>query len=305
MHLLFSGWNHGRRSREEKGSCCSRNQEKGSCCHGSHQEKVPAVPETLKKNRRNFAELKIKHLRKKFAQKMLRKARRKLIYEKAKHCHKEYRQTYRTEIRMARVARKAGNFYAPAEPELVFVIRIRGSNGMSPKVRKVLQLLHLCQIFDGTFVKLNKASINMLRIVEPYIAWGYPNLKAKSEPRKRGVKRPAVEMYGSSFDLDYKIQHDYDDRMHSYPACVPPPPPIARAVVPSKCQRVSGNTSRRGKSFNSKNGQRGLSSKSGKWKGDDIQAIKKELTQIKQKVDSLLENLEKNRKGTEQTNSWS
>ncbi|KAF3825468.1 hypothetical protein GH733_005450 [Mirounga leonina] len=60
--------------------------------------KVPAVPETLKKKRRNFVELKIKRLRKKFAQKMLRKARRKLIYEKAKHYHKEYRQMYRTEI---------------------------------------------------------------------------------------------------------------------------------------------------------------------------------------------------------------
>uniref|UniRef100_A0A2K6T9D3 Heterogeneous nuclear ribonucleoprotein C n=1 Tax=Saimiri boliviensis boliviensis TaxID=39432 RepID=A0A2K6T9D3_SAIBB len=109
------------------------------------------------------------------------------------------------------------------------------------------------------------------------------------------VKKPDVEAIfsNSSFDLDYDFQRDYYDRMYSYPARVPPPPPIARAVVPSKRQRVSGNTSRRGKSgFNSKSGQRG-SSKSGKLKGDDLQAIKKELTQIKQKVDSLLENLEK------------
>ena len=101
---------------------------------------------------------------------MLRKARRKLIYEKAKHYHKEYRQMYRTEIRMARMARKAGNFYAPAEPKLAFVIRIRGISGVSPKVQKVLQLLRLQQIFSGTIVKLNKASVNMLRTVEPYIA---------------------------------------------------------------------------------------------------------------------------------------
>ena len=142
------------------------------------KKKVPAMPETLKKRQRNFAELKIKHLRKKFAQKMLRKARRKLIYEEAKHYHKEYRQMYRTEIRMARMARKASNFYVPAEPKLAFVIRIRGINGVSPKVRKVLQLLRLRQIFSGTFVKLNKASVNMLRIVEP---WGYPNLKSVNE----------------------------------------------------------------------------------------------------------------------------
>ncbi|KAK2090428.1 60S ribosomal protein L7, partial [Saguinus oedipus] len=130
------------------------------------KKKVPAVPKTLKKKQRNFTELKIKRLRKKFAQKMLRKTRWKLIYEKAKHYHKEYRQMYRTEIRMARMARKAGNFYVPAEPKLAFVIRIRSINGVSPKVRKVLQLLRLRQIFNGTFVKLNKASINMLRIIK-------------------------------------------------------------------------------------------------------------------------------------------
>nr|XP_037842547.1 60S ribosomal protein L7-like [Chlorocebus sabaeus] len=145
------------------------------------KRKVPAVPETLKKKQRHFTELKIKRLRKKFAQKMLRKARRKLIYEKVKHYHKEYRQMYRTEIQMTRMARKTGNFYVPAEPKLAFVIRIRGINGVRPKVRKVLQLLRLSQIFNGTFVKLNKVSVNMLRIVEPYIAWGYPNLMSVNE----------------------------------------------------------------------------------------------------------------------------
>ncbi|MBZ3885681.1 60S ribosomal protein L7 [Sciurus carolinensis] len=102
------------------------------------KKKVPAVPETLKKMRRNYAELKVKHLRKKSAQKMLQKARRKLIYEKAKHYHKEYRKMYRTEILMARMARKAGNFYVPAEPKLAFVIRIRGG-GMKKKTTNFVE----------------------------------------------------------------------------------------------------------------------------------------------------------------------
>uniref|UniRef100_A0A2K5Q0A0 Large ribosomal subunit protein uL30 n=1 Tax=Cebus imitator TaxID=2715852 RepID=A0A2K5Q0A0_CEBIM len=127
------------------------------------KKKVPARPETFKMQR-NFTELKINGLRKKFAQKMLHKART-LIYEKAEHYHKEYRQMDRTEIRVARMARKAGNFYVPAKPKVMFL----------------LQLLCLCQIFSGTFVKLNKASINMLRIAERYIAWGYPNLKSVNE----------------------------------------------------------------------------------------------------------------------------
>lgn len=45
-------------------------------------------------------------------------------------------------------------------------------NGVSPRVRKILQLLRLRQINNGVFIKLNKATINMLRLVEPYIAWG-------------------------------------------------------------------------------------------------------------------------------------
>jgi len=45
-------------------------------------------------------------------------------------------------------------------------------NGVSPRTRKILQLLRLRQINNGVFVKLNKASINMLKLVDPYIAWG-------------------------------------------------------------------------------------------------------------------------------------
>ncbi|XP_004092239.1 heterogeneous nuclear ribonucleoprotein C-like 1 [Nomascus leucogenys] len=129
------------------------------------------------------------------------------------------------------------------------------------------------------------------------IAGQVVDINLAAEPKvnrgNAGVKRSAAEMYGSSFDLDYNFQRAYYDGMYSFPARVPPPPPIALAVVPSKRQRVSGNTSRRGKSgSNSKSGKWG-SSKSGKLNGDDLQAIKQELTQIKHKVDSLLENLEK------------
>jgi large subunit ribosomal protein L7e len=31
----------------------------------------------------------------------------------------------------------------------------------------------LLQIFNGVFLKVNKATINMLRRVEPYVAYGY------------------------------------------------------------------------------------------------------------------------------------
>lgn len=106
---------------------------------------------------------------------------RRVIFQKAEKYVKEYRSQERNLIRMRRQAKNAGNFFVEPEAKLAFVIRIRGINQVDPKTRKILQLLRLRQIFNGVFVRLNKATINMLRLVEPYIAYGYPNLKSVKE----------------------------------------------------------------------------------------------------------------------------
>ena len=67
------------------------------------------------------------------------------------------------------------------EAKLVFVIRIRGLNGVAPKTKKILQLLRLRQINTGVFLRVNKATMNMLQKADPYIAYGYPNLKTVRE----------------------------------------------------------------------------------------------------------------------------
>merc|ERR1712046_562039 len=84
-------------------------------------------------------------------------------------------------VRMKREARAKGSFYVPAEPKLLLVVRIRGVCDMHPKTRKIMQLLRLRQINNAVFLKANKAILNMLRRVEPYIAYGYPNLKTVKE----------------------------------------------------------------------------------------------------------------------------
>lgn len=105
------------------------------------------------------------------------KKKRQEIFKRAEQYVREYRQRIRHELMLKRQAAKADNFYVPDEARLAFVIRIRGVNQMHPRPRKVLQLFRLRQINNGIFVKLNKATLQMLRIVEPYVAWGYPSLK--------------------------------------------------------------------------------------------------------------------------------
>lgn len=45
-------------------------------------------------------------------------------------------------------------------------------NEIAPKPRKILQLLRLLQINSGVFVRVTRATEQMLRLVEPYVAYG-------------------------------------------------------------------------------------------------------------------------------------
>jgi len=84
-------------------------------------------------------------------------------------------------IRFRRQAKQGGNFYVEPESKLAFVIRIRGTMGLAPKPRKILILLRLRQVNSGVFVRLTKDTKQMLTLVEPYITYGYPNLKSVRE----------------------------------------------------------------------------------------------------------------------------
>jgi len=97
---------------------------------------------------------------------------RKIIFARAKQYAQEYDAQEKELVQLKREARLKGGFYVSPEAKLLFVIRIRGINAMHPKTRKILQLLRLRQIFNGVFLKVNKATINMLRRVEPYVAYG-------------------------------------------------------------------------------------------------------------------------------------
>ncbi|RAR00936.1 60S ribosomal protein L7 [Stemphylium lycopersici] len=109
------------------------------------------------------------------------KQKREVIKERAAKYTAEYMKAERDVIEAKRAAKRDNSLYVPAEPKLVFVTRIKGINKIDPKKRKTLQLLRLLQINNGVFVKLTKATSEMLKIVEPFVAYGYPNLKTVRE----------------------------------------------------------------------------------------------------------------------------
>jgi len=108
----------------------------------------------------------------------------------ARRHEQEYEKIERSLIENRRQAKNQGTFFVEPEAKVVFVIRIRGINGVSPKVKKALQLLRLRQIHNGTFVKVNAASLQILKLVEPYVTYGEPNVKTVRElVYKRGYGR--------------------------------------------------------------------------------------------------------------------
>ena len=111
------------------------------------------------------------------ANKAEKKKLTKTAYLRGLKYAREYRAKEAKLVTLRRQAKSAGNYFAEEKPKVAVVVRIRGIAKVKPKQRKVLQLLRLRQIFNCVFVKMNKPMENMLRLVEPYIAYGYPSLK--------------------------------------------------------------------------------------------------------------------------------
>ncbi|XP_069757105.1 RNA-binding Raly-like protein [Narcine bancroftii] len=127
------------------------------------------------------------------------------------------------------------------------------------------------------------------------------NMAREAKPYRPKVahKRPFSALYGGGYDFDYDYYRDgFYDRMYDYHR-VPPP---SRAVPAIKRQRIMVPVPRRSKSsFPIKTTSStaisffptSYPSSSIFLKADDLQTIKRELTQIKYRIDGLLDSLER------------
>jgi len=139
------------------------------------------------------------------------KIERKSIIDKAAKYAKEYAQADRDVISKRREAKKNNNFYMEPEPKLMLVVRIKGINAVDPKTKKILQLMRLRKINSAVFMKVNSASINMLRLAGSYVTYGPPNLKTVRElVYKRGfasVNKQRIPLTDNKVISDALGQH--------------------------------------------------------------------------------------------------
>ncbi|XP_006625745.2 60S ribosomal protein L7-like 1 [Lepisosteus oculatus] len=153
----------------------------GKMADSEVKKKIKFVPENLLKKRKTYQAIKANEARRALLEKKKLQRGKTLKFKRLEEFLWDSRRKHRDETRLRRQAARPAPVILPNQKRLAFVVRIRQIRGVSLKVMKVIQMLRLRKIFSGSFVKINKTSLTMLKAVEPYVAWGYPNLKSVRE----------------------------------------------------------------------------------------------------------------------------
>eukprot|EP00835_Amoeboradix_gromovi_P005877 NODE_604_length_6199_cov_0.403115.p3 type:complete len:251 gc:universal NODE_604_length_6199_cov_0.403115:2432-1680(-) len=157
------------------------------------------IPETILKQRKQLENQRKERLIAASEKKKDQKKKRQVMFKRAEQYLMEYQQQEKQVVRERRIAKRDGNYFVEAEPKVVLVIRLKGINKIPPKPRKIMQLFRLYQINNAVLLRMSKATKNMLKIIEPYCAWGTPNLKTvKHLVYKRGFAKINTAKTGST-----------------------------------------------------------------------------------------------------------
>ncbi|KAI8529410.1 hypothetical protein RHMOL_Rhmol12G0222900 [Rhododendron molle] len=147
------------------------------------------IPEVILKKRKNNEQWAIR--RKLQLEQRTRKSKGdNFVIKKPEQFIKDFRDRELDLIQMKQRGKRKRRGSVTPESKLLFVIRIGGKTDMHPKTRKLLYSLRLRRIFNGVFVKANERMMEILQLVEPFVTYGYPNLKnVKDLIYKKGLAK--------------------------------------------------------------------------------------------------------------------
>ena len=133
------------------------------------------IPESLLKKRERDQKALLAQKESRETQKKHMTQMKKYYLDQGKKFSEELVKEQTTLIKEKRDAKANGSIYVPAEAKFFLVIRIKGINKVPPKEKKILQLFRLRQLHNATFVKNNKATLIMLRRIDPWVTYGFPS----------------------------------------------------------------------------------------------------------------------------------
>ncbi len=136
------------------------------------ENKVPPKPEGLRKKEERNQKIATTLQQLRVKRRSENKTKRQALLQRVQQYAADHAKATSSELAIRRAAKLSGQIHVPAQPRVAFVIRIRGINKLDPRSVRILRLLRLRQLHNGAFIRINKATVNLLRKVEPYITYG-------------------------------------------------------------------------------------------------------------------------------------
>lgn len=168
----------------------------------AHTKPNDLVPtETLLKKRKNADSHKQKLAREEQAKKKAAKIAEKKkkhasIFKRAETFVKDYRLTEQEHARFENAFSEPSKIEVPSEPKLLFVMRINNpQRKLIPQAKLILKAFRITQVYSGVFLMLNEATAELLRVIEPFVAFGYPSLNSVRTliNKRANIKNPSGE----------------------------------------------------------------------------------------------------------------
>jgi large subunit ribosomal protein L7e len=182
--------------------------------------------------------------------------KQKLYLERAQQYFTEYQKHDLDMIQSKRSARAEGSIFVTPEARVALVIRTRGIMKMKPTSKKIMQLIRLRQINNAVFLRVNKATLNMLKRCSPLITMGYPSRKTIKEliykrgfGKIRGERIPLTDNELIEKELGKFGIICIEDIIHEIATCGPHFGEANRFLWPFKLSSRRGGTEKKNKPY--------------------------------------------------------
>ncbi|XP_044153618.1 60S ribosomal protein L7-like 1 isoform X2 [Bufo gargarizans] len=143
--------------------------------------KLPRVPENLLKKRKKYQGLKAAEAKRALEEKRKIQPGKQIKFKRLESFVRDSRRKMRDDCRLRRMQIYKKQIPNISSEKLAFVVRITDIQGVNQHVLRIIKIFRLGKIFSGVFVKLTPESLKMIQAIEPYVAWGIPNLKSVRE----------------------------------------------------------------------------------------------------------------------------
>jgi len=141
------------------------------------QPALKTVPTALLRKRRQLNKERVAKAIEKKIQDKKRAGKAKAPFKRAEYFVNESYRTGMNDKRMTRLKHQVVKI--PDTVKILFLMRMANIAGPMPqKVRKILQHLRLTEMNNAVLVQCSENMIEKIKVIEPYITWGYPSLRS-------------------------------------------------------------------------------------------------------------------------------